>query len=78
MFGRNHKFSAAAFADYHYRDFVRGNQCHYEISIVKLYSAPKLFHSYIRKMKKCCPSVGPLKLRFGEVVSSATEMNDTS
>ena len=65
-FGKNHELSAATLADfirvnYHYREFVRGNQCRYGSSIVdKLSSAPKLFHSYVRKRKKGCPSLGPL------------------
>ena len=63
--------------NYHYRDIVRGNQCHYEISIVdKLSSAPKVFFSYVRKWKKCCSLVGPLKSRLREIVSGATEMNE--
>ena len=63
--------------NYYYRPFVRGNQCRYEISIVdNLSSSPKVFHSYVRKGKKGCPSVGSLKLRFGEIVSGATDMSE--
>ena len=38
-------------------------------------SAPKLFHSYIRR-KKGCSSIGPLMSEYGRVVSDASDMSE--
>ena len=80
-YGRHHDLASVALdafnqVNYKYRYFVRSNQCLYESSIVgKLMSAPKLFHSYIRR-KKGCPSIGPLKTEYGRVVSDACDMSE--
>ena len=56
---------------------MRNKQCIYESSMVEsLASAPKLFHSYVRRRKKGCPSVGPLKSSYGRVVSNAADMSE--
>ena len=74
-FGRNHELAVAALdafngVNYRYRNFVRNNQYFYESSLVeRLVSAPNLFHSYMRKRKKACPSVGPLKTEHGRIMS---------
>ena len=63
--GRDHFLSLEALNSFHqvnfqYRNFVKGNHSQYEHGMIeKLGSAPKLFHSYIRKRKKGCPSVAP-------------------
>ena len=44
--------------------------------VERLVSAPKLFQSYIRKRKKGCPSVGPLKSEHGRIVSNAPDMSE--
>ena len=73
-FGRNHELAAVAFdafyqVNYRYRNFVRNKQYIYECSMVeRLVAAPKLFLSYVRRKKKGCPSVGPLKSSYGRVV----------
>ena len=78
--GRNHEQATGALnsfnvINYQYRNYVRNRQCQYESSMVdRLASAPKLFHSYIRRRKKGCPSVGPLRTGNGEVKSTASEM----
>ena len=57
-YGRDHFLSLDALNNFHqvnfqYRDFIKSNQWQYEHSMIeKLGSAPKLFHSYIRKRKK--------------------------
>ena len=56
---------------------MRYNWCLYEGSLVeRLESAPKLSHSYGRRRKKGCLSVGPLKSNCGMVVSNASDMNE--
>ena len=42
--------------------------------VERLVSAPKLFYSYVRRRKKCCPSVGPLRSSYGKVVSNVADM----
>ena len=80
VLGRNHDQTLDALnsfnvVNYQYRNYVRERQCYYESSIVgRLASAPKLFHSYIRRRKIGCPSVGPLRSGNGEIVSTASEM----
>ena len=56
---------------------MRNNQCLCEGSVVgRLVSAPKLFHSYIRRRKKGCPSIGLLRSEYGRVVTDASDMNE--
>ena len=56
---------------------MRNMQCIYEGSLIeRLASAPKLFHSYVRKRKKGCPFVCPLKSSYGRVVSNAADMSE--
>ena len=63
--------------NYRYRNIARNNQCHYKSSLVeKLVSAPKLFHSYIRK-RKGCPTVGPLKSEHGRIMSNSSDMSES-
>ena len=77
VLGRNHGQTLDALnsfnvVNYQYRNYVIERQCHYESSIVgRLASARKLFHSYIRRRKIGCSSVGPLRAGNGEVVSTA-------
>ena len=62
--------------NYSHRNFARNNQFLYESSIVgRLVSAPKLFHSYIRR-KRGCPFIGPLRSEFRRVVSDASDMSE--
>ena len=44
--------------------------------VEKLVPDPKLFHSYVRRRKKGCQSVGPLKSSYGRVVSNAADMRE--
>ena len=44
--------------------------------VERLVSAPKLFHSYIRKKEKGCPSVGPLMSEHGRIVSNASDISE--
>ena len=77
--GRNHEVIIAVFSrvNFQYKDFVKSSQCQCETSLVeRLATALKLFYSYIRKGKKGCPSVGPLKSSNGVIVSRALEMNE--
>ena len=80
--GRNQFVSLEALnnfnqVNFQYRNFIKGNHWQYESSMIeKLGSAPKLFQSYIRKRKKDCPSVGPLRLEGGEVVADALQMSE--
>ena len=70
-YGRHHGLASVALdafiqVNYRYKNFVRNNQCLYEGSIIgKFVSAPKLFHSYITRRKKGCPSIGPLRSEYG-------------
>ena len=65
--GRRHLSTEAALEDYLdlnrvYRSHDRVSQCNYEGNLAKkLPTCPKLFHSYIRRKKKGCSAVGPLK-----------------
>lgn len=61
---------------FEYRNFSRLSQCQYEQELENNFSvAPKMVHSYIRRRKKGCPSVGPLKLPSGEVVAGQRDMS---
>ena len=44
--------------------------------VERLAPAPKLFHSYLRKRNKGCPSVSPLKSRYERVVSNVADMSE--
>ena len=49
----------------------------YEHNIIeKLGSASRLTHSYIRKRKKGCSSVDPLRLECEEVVADALQRSE--
>ena len=77
-FGRQSEQARAAFTtfsqlNYEYRSYVRQNQEFYEEGLATA-TAPKLFHSYIRRRREC-PSVSPLRLLDGEVVSEAAGMS---
>ena len=66
--GRKHSSTEEALEIYlainrSYRAHSRDSQCKYECELAKkLKSSPKLFHSYIRRKKKGCSAVGPLKV----------------
>jgi hypothetical protein len=54
--------------NYEYRNFVRNDRICYEKGLVaKLASAPKLFHSYVRRKKVGALSVGPIRQESGLV-----------
>ena len=78
--GRNYEQANRAMnsfnvVNYQYQNYERNRQCQYErLMVDRLASAPKLFHSYITRRKKGCPSVGPLRTGDGEVKSTASEM----
>ena len=56
---------------------MRNNQCIYEGSLViRSASASKLFHSYVRRRKNGCLSVGSYKSRYGRIVFNATNMSE--
>ena len=79
--GRRHEDVLAALDSYlslnnEYRSYTRDKQCDYEMFIVSsLTTAPKLFHSYIRRKKKGRPPVGPLSMPHG-VISDEGEMSE--
>ena len=59
------------------RNFSRETQCKHELGLIRrISSAPKLFHSYIRRRKKGRIPVGPLKESGGEVVGDARLMSE--
>ena len=43
---------------------------------VRLATAPKLFHSYLRERKVGCPAVGPLKTSDGTTVHDYSQMSN--
>ena len=81
-FGRGHTHSLAALdafnrINYLYRNYARHKQCEYERKVAGLLKeAPKVFNSYIRKRKKGCPTVGPLKSANGSVVTTGIEQSN--
>ena len=59
------------------KQFARESQVKYERKITnELVSNPKLFHSYLRRKKVGCPSVGPLKLDDGSLSDDPLVMAD--
>ena len=80
--GRNHEqvtesLNSFNAVNYQYRNYVRNRQYQYESSMAdRFFPAPKLFHSYIRRRKIGCPSVGLLRTADGEVKSTASEMSN--
>ena len=67
--GRHHQLAREAFVkftdlNYQIRNFSKRKQSDYELSLIqRLGDCPKLFHSYIRRLKKGRPPVGPLKVQ---------------
>ena len=60
-----------------YRSFARLRQSDYEEKLaVRLATAPKLFHSYLRERKVGCPAVGPLKTSDGTTVHDYSQMSN--
>ena len=80
VWGRRHELVQQAWDRYigvnaAYRSYARDYQCSYEEKLVDLLKvAPKAFHSYIRKRKVGCPSVGPLKEEDGSLVTDQNRM----
>jgi hypothetical protein len=57
------------------RSYVLASRAEYEEGLMNQYrNSPKLFHSYIRRMKKGCLGVGPLRNRAGQLVDDPHEM----
>ena len=63
--------------NYQLRNYVNFQRADYEMHLVeRLPDCPKLFHSYIRKKKKGCLSVGPLRLDDGELMDNPEGMSE--
>jgi len=81
-FGRRDGRTAAAmtvFTDFNfrYRNYALLSRSRYEADLAdRAVDTPKLFHSYIRRKKVGCLSVGPLRLPSGQVVSDPFEMGE--
>ena len=74
-YGRRDDRTAQAFTDFKVisercRNFGLHSRCAYEARLIaQIKINPKLFHSYIWHKKVGCPSVGPLKLASGRLIS---------
>ena len=80
-YGRSHQLSLEAWEAYseinlEYRNFTYNKRWEHELSLARnLNVSPKMFHAYIRRMKKGNPPVGPLRID-NTIVSDPGEMSE--